>query len=380
MTLEAGVGGRWFTNRVRRKVGDGRDTRFWIDRWIGEVPLFNLFPRLYSLSNCKEAMVTDVVEFHEGGRLWNVRWRRQPFMWETDLIGNLMDLLEEVVLNGDRDMWVWTPDEDGLFSVKSSNAILEKIFLVEEDVGALEKGVFSLLWKSPAPSKVVAFSWSLLLNRIPTRDNLAIRHILELDASLLFVLCGRREETSTHLFLHCEYSSLIWHGILNWLEIYFITPHNLFVHFECWNGEVISKRLKGFWLIWHVTIWLIWKERNARIFTDQRKDGEEVVDEIKVVSWVWTLSRLKIASFLFYEWTWNPRECLNRRWTALSFWFCFGSLLLRLLQLSCRCCIVGTVSREGFVYLNFLVCWLLFCHFAVTVFIFLHIPCCCPFG
>jgi len=43
------------------------------------------------------------------------------------------------------------------------------------------------------------------------------------------------------------------------------------------------------------------------------KDVHEIADEIKVVSWFWALSRLKIASFLFYEWTWNLRECLNRR-------------------------------------------------------------------
>jgi hypothetical protein len=75
-----------------------------------------------------------------------------------------------------------------------------------------------------------------------------------------------------------------------------------------------SKRLKkGAWMIWHATIWMIWKERNARIFTNHRKEAEEIVDEIKAISWVWALSRLRISSFLFDEWTWNPRECLNRR-------------------------------------------------------------------
>jgi hypothetical protein len=75
--------------------------------------------------------------------------------------------------------------------------------------------IFSLLWKSPAPSKVVAFLWYLLLDRIPTRANLDIRHILDPDSSLLCVLCGRYVETSTHLFLHCDVTSLIWRGILN---------------------------------------------------------------------------------------------------------------------------------------------------------------------
>jgi len=83
---------------------------------------------------------------------------------------------------------VWLPDEEGIFSVKSAYYILENIFLVEEGVGVLEEEVFSLILKSLTPSKVVAFSWSLLLDRIPTRDNLALRHILDSDASHLCLL------------------------------------------------------------------------------------------------------------------------------------------------------------------------------------------------
>jgi len=58
---------------------------------------------------------------------------------------------------------------------------------------------------------------------------------------------------------------------------------------------------------------MIWKERNARIFKNQYKDHGEVVDDIKGLSWCWSLSRLRIASCLFYEWCWNPKECLNRK-------------------------------------------------------------------
>lgn len=85
-------------------------------------------------------------------------------MWEANLVENLMDLLEVVVFTTEEDKWVWSVVDDGMFSVKSAYNILEGIFLVEDGVGALKEGVFSLIWKSPAPSKVVAFSWSLLLD------------------------------------------------------------------------------------------------------------------------------------------------------------------------------------------------------------------------
>jgi len=58
-------------------------------------------------------------------------------------------------------------------------------------------------------------------------------------------------------------------------------------------------------MIWHAIIWMIWKERNVRIFNNQVKEVDEIVDEIKAVSWFWALCRFKIVSFLFYEWTWS---------------------------------------------------------------------------
>jgi Na+/phosphate symporter len=48
------------------------------------------------------------------------------------------------------------------------------------------------------------------------------------------------------------------------------------------------------------------------------------VDEIKAVSWCWSLSRLRIASCLFYECCWNPWECMRQRWRLLLGEACFG--------------------------------------------------------
>lgn len=71
---------------------------------------------------------------------------------------------------------------------------------------------------------------------------------------------------------------------------------------------------KGFLMIRHATIWAIWKERNDRMFNGVSKEVEEivVVDAIKVLSWIWSLNRLKIRAFMFYEWCWNQRDVLSR--------------------------------------------------------------------
>jgi hypothetical protein len=209
---------------------------------------------------------------------------------------------------------VWLPEESGVYSVNSSYRVLENLVVEEEGVNVEEGKIFSSLWKSPAPSKVVAFSWLALLDRIPTRANLARRHSLAPRESTLCVMCDNEEETTVHLFLHCEVALKIWRKMLDWLNINFITPHCLLAHFACWSESSNSRRMfKAFCLIWHAVIWSIWKERNARIFKDQFKNFDEVFDDIMALSWCWMLSRLKISSCLFYEWTWNPRDCLRRR-------------------------------------------------------------------
>lgn len=50
--------------------------------------------------------------------------------------------------------------------------------------------------------------------------------------------------------------------------------------------------------------------RNNRIFNNLTCEAAELVEAIKVLSWRWKLSRLKVPASLFYEWYWCPRDCL----------------------------------------------------------------------
>lgn len=74
-----------------------------------------------------------------------------------------------------------------------------------------------------------------------------------------------------------------------------------------------AKKLRhGAWIIWHAAIWVIWKARNDRFFNIKVLEVEEMIDKTMVVSWYWSLSRLKIASCLFYEWCLSARDCFAR--------------------------------------------------------------------
>lgn len=69
-------------------------------------------------------------------------WRRRPFLWESNLLANLLLLIDTVTLGEEDDKWCWLSEEGGLFSVRSAYKVLEGVALITEGVNVLEDGVF----------------------------------------------------------------------------------------------------------------------------------------------------------------------------------------------------------------------------------------------
>jgi len=98
-----------------------------------------------------------------------------------------------------------------------------------------------------------------------------------------------------------------------WLDFSFITPPNLLIHWDCWGMEGYAKTVcKGLWLVWHTAISVIWHARNSKIFKNVTCGVDDMVEEVKVISWKWSLTRLKISTCMFYKLCWNPKECICR--------------------------------------------------------------------
>jgi hypothetical protein len=304
-------GKNWLMESIRRKVGDGAKTTFWSSIWIGNEPLALVYPRLFSLSTLKEGMVSDFVVLGGDSIDWIFTWRRTLFHWEEELVVGLKELLVEVVLKVEEDRWEWIPGEEGVFSVKSAYNILSKelgnVDLLAEEL----EGVFAHVWESSAPSKVIAFSWQLLFDRIPSRSNLLLRGIVVSDKPWECLGCVGHIETSNHLFLHCPCAMQIWRDVFSWLGVEIIIPPSLASLYEILRGAAKNSKIRnGFVLIWHATLWSIWKARNGAIFSAGVFLPQAVVEDVKVLSWKWSLARLKILPCVFYEWTWDPGNCL----------------------------------------------------------------------
>jgi hypothetical protein len=311
MALEEVVPGKnWFLEAMERNVGNGNSTSFWNINWIGETSLAVTYPRLFSLCNSKDKVVKDFVDINGG---WFFSWRRNLFNWEEDLVVSLKNTLAAVTLSLEDDCWRWCAEVDGNFSVKSTYNLLVRELIPEEEVEEVWVNVLHHIWDSPAPSKVIAFSWQLLYDRISTRNNLVARGVVAVDVPWECLGCVGKVESSSHLFLHCPSAMLVWREVFRWLGISFIIPPSIGSLFEMFRGAARNAKVRsGFLLIWHATLWTIWKARNSAIFASGFFSPRVIVEDIKVLSWKWSLYRLKTAPCMYYEWIWDPGDCLLR--------------------------------------------------------------------
>ena len=194
----------WFNVEVVRSVGNGASTSFWRMAWRGEESFTVKFHWLFTIATNQEATVQDMWMPNTNGGSWNFNWRRRLFVWENNLLLELVGLLDGVVLGDGEDRRRWRLEDDGSFSVKSMYVKLEGRGLREGIHPDGERRVFRQIWKAGAPPKVTAFVWKALLDRIPTHVNLATRNCLPPDIGNNCLWCADVLETSNHLFHHCD--------------------------------------------------------------------------------------------------------------------------------------------------------------------------------
>lgn len=148
-----------YYQHVKKKLGDGCNTRFWKDWWVGSKPLKDAYPILYNICFNHEISVAEVI---------NMGWDR--FTFRRDIRGDKADLwaslkarCEEVRMYGGKDEPQWMLTVDRKFSIKSLY-----LFLIKCDIGFKHK----FLWKTKVPAKIKMFFWLLVHISILTKDNL----------------------------------------------------------------------------------------------------------------------------------------------------------------------------------------------------------------
>jgi hypothetical protein len=171
---------------------------------------------------------------------WSFLWRREFFVCEVDIFGELEQVINSMVIKEVDDRWVWRPDVGNGFSVKSLYESLDHILLPRNVVSSSEEFAFRTIWKSAAPSKVSALAWQVFLNRIPTKENLCRRGILRTNETAC-MLCRDGGESVRHLFLHCDYAVVIWYSVCRWLGVVVVLPAEVVMSYGVLVGSGSNK-------------------------------------------------------------------------------------------------------------------------------------------
>jgi hypothetical protein len=303
----------WFQSAVTKVVGVGNMTDFWNEVWVGNQSLRNRFPRLFLLSDQQHAKVNEMGSMEGDGWQWDLKWRREFFEWERVVFQDLLSVIEGFQQSNLQDCWRWKADPTLGFTARSAYQYLINLYRPATVLSLQQQFVFNNLWNSAAPSKVIAFSWQLMFDRLPTRENLILRGMMR-TADMVCPLCNDAVETESHLFLHCRVSAKLWYDIIWWIDNSLMLSWNVKDSFPLLVGCGVGKMgKKGLMIIWHALVWTIWKTRNNRIFNNGAVDNEEMLETVKRLSWQWFIGRLAKAPCLFYEWRWNPGNCFSRR-------------------------------------------------------------------
>jgi hypothetical protein len=300
----------WFNSAIGKNIGNGNSTSFWNEQWIGDQSLRQRFPRLFGISTQKDEVISKLGRIIDGRWHWELLWRRNLFVWEEDQYRQFREIIETFAPTTHNDSWLWMGDGILGFTVNSAYLLLAKEFNPPVLLDTTLEFVFKNLWKCGAPSKVCAFSWQLILDRIQTKDNLVKRRIIN-EQQGQCVMCSSAPETATHVLLHCNFAAAVWYGIIRWLGFIIVLPNTIVSSLAVLMNCAKSKNQKrGLCFVWNVFMWVMWKVRNDLIFNNVTVSTDEVIDRIKLLSWKWFVGRIAKGPFLLYEWHWDPLECM----------------------------------------------------------------------
>jgi hypothetical protein len=167
-------------------------------------------------------------------------------VWEEERRDMLVNVLTPIQLSSSKDEWKSHHVFGGIFSVRSIYCYLTGIIIPPISLEPDLVRNLSCLWKSFAPSKIIVFSWQLLLHRLPTLVNLARRGVGGGGVDAHCVLCPMELEHEIHLFGGCAFASTLWSKVFSWIGWIDLVPRDpilIFGKFNVRRGN--RKRLKG---------------------------------------------------------------------------------------------------------------------------------------
>nr|GEW41589.1 RNA-directed DNA polymerase, eukaryota [Tanacetum cinerariifolium] len=287
-----------FWSLCKKRIGDGTNTSFWSDPWLGNIPLKIKYPRLFSLKLDKDATVAVKLQSP-----MEISFRRNVRGWiEQHLMEVLASEMDSVLLSNSYDRWRCDLSSDGDFHVKEVRNFIDDLILPSQDVATR--------WVKSVPIKVNVFIWRARLDGLPTMANL-VRRGVNVDSSGC-PICSFDNEDINHILFRCELAQQILLRICRWWEL---VPSG-WSSFQEWQSWFLSIRLPSkvksllegtFYVAWCS----IWRFRNRSIFDNIRRRRSEIEDYLYQKKLHEPLAEAKPTGMKAEDWTLLDRQALG---------------------------------------------------------------------
>ncbi|XP_071700006.1 uncharacterized protein [Rutidosis leptorrhynchoides] len=281
------------------------NTSFWCDTWLTVGPLKDIYCRLFRLEINKQATVGDRFECDGSKYTVSGQWSRAPSGRTLGEYNELCRLLSAVSINSDkRDYWEWSISRNGRFATSVLTCKINECIL-EDGPNAMET-----LRNNLVPKKVEVFVWRAKKRRLSV--------LAELDKrgtdlhSVRCPICDADIETVDHSLFLCKQAFDIWGKVREWWGLGGIGNTNIGDAFCGYSSR--SKSDLGA-KIWQGVEWtcgyLIWKNRNQKVFKNKVWNVPVALNEIQVKSYEWIARRCKSKTIDWHNWLHNPQVFEN---------------------------------------------------------------------
>ena len=239
-------------------MGTGDSVQFWHHNWCSSLPLKLLYPELFSIARDREASVAALLSTRNGALHWDINFLRNIQDWELESLCSFMDVVYSLRIDGTGvDKFCWNSSVSLGFSVKSYYRCLSPPPLTFP---------WKSLWKTKVPPRVAFFTWTAVLGKLPTIDNLRKRGMVLVNRCCM---CKAATESDDHLFLHCPLAKDLWDTALSLFGVSRVMPRQVRGMFDCWTRGLIRHQYSLIWkALPHRLMWCLWQERNLRSFED----------------------------------------------------------------------------------------------------------------
>ncbi|CAA7036314.1 unnamed protein product [Microthlaspi erraticum] len=246
-------------------VGDGRDIRFWTDRWLLGEPLIDSViaevPEVFKNMTLRDLWID--------GTGWDLL-RIAPFVTLEKRLE--MSVVVVNTITGRRDRLSWPETSDDRFTVASVYRFLTRDGSFKPDMDLF----FKKIWRVSAPERIRVFLWLVGNQEIMTNKERFRRHIGDTE---ICQVCKSGVESIIHVLRDCPAMQGIWRRIVPHANLQTFFDMSLFE----WLFVNMSNDIEVAGRVWStmfsVGVWWAWKWRCGNVF------GETMLwrDKVKFV-------------------------------------------------------------------------------------------------